>query len=155
MQKRCIIREMPSLGTGFSDAPLRLRPELDELGMLTGHIEAFAEQHGWAMADAMAFTLAAEELFANTLRHGLPAAQAIELSLSDEDGVGTAVYVDDGHEFDPTEMPEVDLNVPVEQRRIGGLGIHFIRRTMPIFQYRREGNRNVITFGRTLGEAAR
>jgi anti-sigma regulatory factor (Ser/Thr protein kinase) len=117
-----MIREMPSSDTGFSAAPLRIKPEIGELDALIGFIEEFARCHGWAAADTHAFSLAAEELFANTV----------------------------GHSLDPTAHAEVDTTLPVEQRQIGGLGIHFIRRTMQTFTYQRVGERNVVCFGRPL-----
>ena len=128
--------------SGYSqsaDLPLRLLPEIEQLGALTSYIEEFAEGRGWAAADTMAFTLAAEELFANTVRHSEPAARTVEFLLTAADGKATAVYSDDAGEFDPTAFPEVDTSLPVEQRPIGGLGIHFIRKTMSKFGYRRSG----------------
>jgi anti-sigma regulatory factor (Ser/Thr protein kinase) len=142
---------MPSLETGSAGAPLRLLPQVEQLGALTAYIEEFAEAQGWAAADTMAFTLAAEELFANTVRHGDPTARSVEFLLTASAGEALAVYSDDAGEFDPTAFPEVDTSLPLEQRPIGGLGIHFIRKTMSRFSYRREGGRNVITFGRALG----
>lgn len=146
---------MPSLAPAFSDAPLRLRPEIAQLGPLTAYIEAFAERNSWAAADTLAFTLAAEELLANTVRHSDPPARSVEFALESSGDRALATYSDDGAMFDPTTHPEPDTTLPVEQRPIGGLGIHFIRRTMSTFAYRREGERNVILFGRTIGAAGR
>ena len=132
---------------------LRLRPELGELDRLTAFVEDFAMRHDWAMADTNAFSLAAEELFANTLRHSQPPASLVEFSIEADEQGATACYVDDGGEFDPTAPPEVDTTLPVEQRPIGGLGIHFIRRTMQTFEYRRDAGRNIVRFGRALKPA--
>jgi anti-sigma regulatory factor (Ser/Thr protein kinase) len=145
-----MIREMPSSDTGFSAAPLRIKPEIGELDALIGFIEEFARCHGWAAADTHAFSLAAEELFANTVGHSLPAAQSVEFSLAIDGQDAVAQYSDDGSPFDPTAHAEVDTTLPVEQRQIGGLGIHFIRRTMQTFTYQRVGERNVVCFGRPL-----
>ena len=145
-----MIREMPSLETGFFDAPLRLLPEIGELASLTGFIEDFGMRHDWAAADTHAFWLAAEELFANTLRHCQPAARSVEFSLAVDEVMATATYSDDGPAFDPTAQPEVDTSLPLAERPIGGLGIHFIRRTMQTFTYERRDGRNVVRFGRPL-----
>jgi anti-sigma regulatory factor (Ser/Thr protein kinase) len=144
------VQPMPSLPSRLSDAPLKLLPELGQLDSLIGYIEEFAARHGWVAADTHAFSLAAEELFANTLRHSQPPATFVEFSLAIVEGVATGQYSDDGSPFDPTARPEVDTTLPVEQRQIGGLGIHFIRRTMQTFTYRRDGERNIVSFGRAL-----
>jgi serine/threonine-protein kinase RsbW len=142
--------QMSLFETGSSAPPLQLRPELGELDRLIEYIEQFAAEHTWAAGDTHAFSLAAEELFANTLRHGGPAVTSVEFLLTAADGAATGRYSDDAVAFDPTCCPEVDTTLPVEERRIGGLGVHFIRRTMPTFTYRREGGRNIVSFGRTL-----
>lgn len=129
-------------------APLRLRPELAELATLTDFIEIFAEDHGLPAVDTYAFTLAAEELFANTLRHCSPPATVVEFFMTADLDSASAVYSDDGPEFDPTALAEADTTLPAEQRRIGGLGIHFIRKSMPVFRYQRRDGRNLTSFGR-------
>ena len=134
--------------------PLRLRPDIGELDTLVGYIENVAGQHSLRPADTRAITLAAEELFANTLNHSRPPAIWIEFSLTCDGNAATAVYSDDAAEFDPTAYPEVDTSLPLDQRPIGGLGIHFIRRTMQTFGYRRDRGRNLITFCRSFDSSA-
>jgi anti-sigma regulatory factor (Ser/Thr protein kinase) len=141
----------------FSDSapkPLRLRPEIAELAILSDYIEAFALEHDLPAADANAITLAAEELFANTIGHSDPPASVVEFSLVSDGPAITAVYADDAATFDPTAYPEADTTLPLDRRPVGGLGIHFIRRTMQTFAYRRVDGRNQITFGRSLSRKA-
>jgi anti-sigma regulatory factor (Ser/Thr protein kinase) len=128
--------------------PIHLRPEIGDLVRLVAYIENFALRNEIAHPDSHAFMLAAEELFANTLSHSYPRATAIEFSLSSDGVFASAIYIDDGSPFDPTSHPDADTAPPTEQRPSGGLGIPFIRRTMPTFHYQRSDGRNVITFGR-------
>ena len=137
-----------------ASAVLRLRPDLADLAALSEYIETFGDENGFSGGDIMAFNLAAEELLANTVRHGEPPASAVEFSLTVHNDFATAMYADDAGAFDPTIAPEADTSLPQQQRAIGGLGIHFIRRKMEIFSWRREGDRNVITFGRPIGNPA-
>jgi anti-sigma regulatory factor (Ser/Thr protein kinase) len=129
---------------------LTLRPVIGELATLTAFLEDFAERHGLSPADCNACTLAAEELFANTLRHADPPATEIHFTLTPQ---GLATYSDDGPAFDPTTLPDPDITLPPEQRQIGGLGIYFIRRTMKTFCYERRDGRNITTFSREQGPA--
>jgi serine/threonine-protein kinase RsbW len=140
----------PAFRSDSAPQPLRLRPEIAELASLNDYIETFALAHDLPAADTNAISLAAEELFANTIGHSDPAASLIEFSLACEGPAITAVYADDAATFDPTAYPEADTTLPLDQRPVGGLGIHFIRRTMQAFAYQRVGGRNQITFGRAV-----
>ena len=56
-----------------------------------------------------------------------------------------AVVSDDGIAFDPLEVPPPDLESSLEDRPVGGLGVHFMLTLMDEVTYRREGDRNVLT----------
>jgi len=135
--------------------PLRLRPERGDLVRLAASVDAFAVAHGLAFTDSHAFMLAAEELFANTLSHSRTPVTLIEFTIVADESSALATYSDDGSPFDPTALAEVDTTLPVESRTIGGLGIHFIRRTMSTFRYERRDGRNIVTFGRVLSHINR
>lgn len=130
--------------------PLRLRPDLDELAQLVSYIEAFAEQHTLGPSDTYALNLAAEELFANTVKHSHPPATLVEFSLRLDGDTVRATYLDDGAPYDPTQNTEPDTALGAEDRPIGGLGIHFIRKAMQNFSYSRQDGCNRIGFSRRL-----
>ena len=56
------------------------------------------------------------------------------------------MIADSGKPFDPLEdAPVPDVDAPIDERPIGGLGIYLVRNMMDDMQYRREGDRNYIT----------
>jgi serine/threonine-protein kinase RsbW len=58
---------------------------------------------------------------------------------------GDAVEVeltDQGKAFDPTAYPEPDLNIPLEERRAGGMGVPLMKRLADGLKYYRENGRN-------------
>ena len=85
-----------------------------------------------------------EELVLNVVNHGSAGGAgeiAIEL-LSDAEAV-TIEIIDDGKPFDPlTDAPDPDTESSIEDRAVGGLGIHLVRTMMDEVSYRREENRN-------------
>lgn len=54
-------------------------------------------------------------------------------------------FADDGVPFDPTQAPEPDLTLPVEERPVGGLGIHMLRRMTRSMEYARADETNILT----------
>jgi anti-sigma regulatory factor (Ser/Thr protein kinase) len=57
---------------------------------------------------------------------------------------------DDGVEFNPTEHPIPDLDAPLEERKVGGLGIHLVRQIMTSVEYQRVAGKNVVTLRKKL-----
>jgi len=57
---------------------------------------------------------------------------------------------DDGNAFNPLERPDPDLTLPLEQRPIGGLGIHLMRQFMDQLSYRRENGKNMLLMKKSM-----
>lgn len=82
----------------------------------------------------------------NGLADGLP--HRIEVVLSVEPGSVTAQVEDDCAPFDPLSVPVPDLRSSLGQRRVGGLGVHFVRNLMNEVRYLRVGSRNRLVLRR-------
>ena len=72
----------------------------------------------------------------------------VEVTADVSDDVLTLVIKDHGAVFDPTQHEEVDIDAELDERAIGGLGIHLIRTIMDTVEYQRTSdgyNRLVLT----------
>ncbi|MCQ4162441.1 ATP-binding protein [Roseomonas sp. GC11] len=127
-----------------TDLALRLRPEAEAVPELLDRLEAFAEGADLPAGVAHRLALVAEELVANVAMHAT-GASFVEIRLSLEGGQLYLGIIDDGPAFDPLEGTEPDTEATLEEREIGGLGIHFVRRMVRALDYRREGGRNCLT----------
>ena len=58
--------------------------------------------------------------------------------------------IDSGMPFDPTVRAEVDTTLSAEDRPIGGLGIHLVRKIMDSINYERVDSLNVLTLRKKL-----
>lgn len=120
---------------------------LDEIPGLADWVEAFGEDHDLPPKLVFQLNLALEELVTNIVCHAyaddLP--HRIKVSLALEDGAVAAEIEDDGRPFDPfAEAPVPDLEQALDDRPIGGLGVHLIRSFMAEVGYRRDGERNLV-----------
>jgi len=59
---------------------------------------------------------------------------------------------DDGRQFNPLELPEPDLEKKLEERPIGGLGIHLVRNLMDELEYRRTHNKNILIMKKKINQ---
>ena len=126
---------------------LSLKNDPAEIGRLVDLLEAFGPQSGLTDDATFKLTLALDEIVANVVRHGFDddREHRIEVKVTVDDRTVTASVEDDGLEFDPREAPVPDLDLPIEMRKPGGLGMHLVKATMDSVEYRREDGRNILT----------
>jgi serine/threonine-protein kinase RsbW/sigma-B regulation protein RsbU (phosphoserine phosphatase) len=129
-----------------------LENRLQEVAVLFERLEAFHRRCGVSDDDAYVLTLVMEEVFTNVVRHGYPeeGGHRIAVRLELAGGVVTLVVEDDAQSFDPVQAPLADLDAPLDERRVGGLGVHLIRTLVDDVAYRRDGGRNVLTLRKKL-----
>src|SRR6185295_7891269 len=70
-----------------------------------------------------------------------------------EQGELTVEVEDGGRPFNPLNAPEADTKQSLEERPIGGLGIHLVRKLIDELQYRRQNDRNILTMRLKVKEA--
>lgn len=90
--------------------------------------------------------LALEECLVNIVNHAYAGAGGPIDLICFRRAHSLAVRIEDeGIAFDPTAAAAPDLTADLDERPIGGLGVHLVRRLMDAVHYRREGNRNILT----------
>ena len=90
--------------------------------------------------------LVAEEVLTNIAKYGFaPGARpAIEFAFSFADAAAVLEFRDQGRPFDPLAQPLPDLDAPLEQRPVGGLGLALVRALVDDARYERHGAANVL-----------
>jgi len=129
---------------------LQNRPEETQRLLLA--LEEFARQHHLAPAALQAADLALEEHVTNVMSYGYDdaAPHVILIRLSVENQRLQIEVEDDGRPHDPLSRPPVNTSVPLEEKPIGGLGVHLIRSLMDEVDYRREAGKNILRMRKRL-----
>ncbi len=123
---------------------VQITPEPDELRRVVGLVEELGEQEQWSPKLAFQIQLVLDEIGDNFLEHGSNSnIHAIEVILISHPDTVTLEIVDDGLPFDPLkEAPPPDLDSDLEDRPVGGLGLHLVRTFMDDIHYRRDKGKN-------------
>lgn len=123
-----------------------------ETSHLQDQLELLAGQQGWPSKALHEIQLAAEEHLSNVLRYAFKDEQLHEIKVRLDAGDSEFVIEveDDGCPFNPLEFPEPDLSLPMDQRPVGGVGIHLIRKTMDRIEYRRADGKNHLVMAKAI-----
>ena len=126
---------------------LKIETRREELDTITAAVEDLGQREGWPPDLVYKVNLGLEELGLNIMDHGHDQGlHEIEITLISEADALTIEIVDDGRPFDPlNDAPLPDTNAPIEDRPVGGLGVHLVRTMMDEMHYRRESGRNHLT----------
>jgi anti-sigma regulatory factor (Ser/Thr protein kinase) len=130
----------------FKAVELLLLNQQSEIPKLHDKLEALAREAGIAKEHLHKVQLAVEEYLTNVFKYSFdqPANHQVKVRLQLENGDLSLEFEDEGRPFNLLEFPAPDLTVPLDQRPIGGLGIHMIRQSMDRVEYRRSGGKNIV-----------
>jgi anti-sigma regulatory factor (Ser/Thr protein kinase) len=131
---------------------LTLLNEQTEIARAQDEFEKFAARHSFAKRVLHDVQLALEEHLANIVNHAYPddLEHRIQVRFVLTPPELRIEIEDDGRAFNPLEHPSPDLSVPLDQRPVGGLGIHMMRKSLDELKYRREHERNVLVMLKRL-----
>ena len=110
---------------------------MQNLEAICDYVTHFAEQAGLNEAEVYAVQLAVDEATTNIIEHGygVECPNRIDVSCKVlKDGLKVVIY-DDAEPFDPSSIPEPEINVSLDEIKPRGLGIFFMRKMMDEVSY--------------------
>jgi sigma-B regulation protein RsbU (phosphoserine phosphatase) len=127
---------------------IRLMNKLGELNRLVANLEQIAEEWEIPAKVSMELNLILEELFTNIVFYAFDDSRDHEIVLTYTRPSENSIQVqieDDGKKFNLLEKETSDtVNHPVEDRQIGGLGIHFVKKLVNEIRYERRDGKNIV-----------
>ena len=132
---------------------LHLRHSATEISAATAAVTRWLAEQAVPPTGNYFAGLTIEELVTNWIKYGAPDAADphMEIELNYAAGELTIRVTDDGQRFNPLERPEPDVNLPVAERPIGGLGIHLLRKMADRIEYAWANGHNQLTLHKKLG----
>ena len=127
---------------------LNMEARLDEIERIHAAVEILASAEGWPPDVLFQIKLVLEEIGTNIVKYGTDddGKTDIQITLTSESDALTMEISDDGKPFDPfADAPPPDLDSPIPDRPIGGLGVYLVQQLMDEAHYRREDGRNKVT----------
>jgi anti-sigma regulatory factor (Ser/Thr protein kinase) len=132
---------------------LVLNNKLSEVQRAADLFEEFGEENGIALKDIFQINLVLDELVSNVINYGYPKEEGREIFLKyEKNDEGTLIIEirDFGVPFNILEMKEVDVSLGIEERAIGGLGIHLVKSIIDDIEYERKDGQNILILKKEL-----
>jgi serine/threonine-protein kinase RsbW len=129
-----------------------LKNDLSELEQLCQTCEEIGRSINISDKSIFEMNLALDELFTNIISYGFQDCleHIIKISITIEGDQLQMRIEDDGVPFNPLESKTPDFQCGVEECKIGGLGIHLIRKLMDDIQYQRVADKNILVLRRKI-----
>jgi sigma-B regulation protein RsbU (phosphoserine phosphatase) len=131
---------------------LSLKNDIHEVSKLNAFQKSFYEKLNIEKSLARRLQLAVEETVVNVIDYAYPIGinGDITVKMMWDGNTLKIVVVDTGVMFDPTLVETPDTSLMVEERRVGGLGIHLVRKLMDSVNYEREDGKNILTLVKNI-----
>ena len=108
---------------------ITIRADFIELERLQTQVTELGERLDIPAKTLFQINLALEEVLTNVIKYAYddPASQTLTVKVAMDENEFQAEIIDRGRPFNPLEATPPDLDLPIEKRPIGGLGIHLVR----------------------------
>jgi sigma-B regulation protein RsbU (phosphoserine phosphatase) len=152
--------DMTMLCVSISNPTITMRKELTiknrvaELERVRDFVDDIGHSLNLAEELLMNLQLVMEEMVSNVIFYAHPEGSDADISLSAESDSRELTFVlsDHGPEFDPTLRDDPDINLPPDQREIGGMGIFIVKNLMNEVTYQRLEGRNLLTMKKIINK---
>ncbi|MDG6258150.1 MAG: ATP-binding protein [Methanomicrobiaceae archaeon] len=125
---------------------LQVPADLPNLEIIADFIASSLDQNGIDDRVAYDIRLAVDEICSNIMLYGYRGSKgAIDIDCTVGDQYVQLEIADEGVPFNPLTLPDPDIDADLDHRKIGGLGIFFVKTVMDELEYKFRGGRNVLT----------
>lgn len=125
----------------------------ENLDAVLQFVDEQLEEAGCFMKTQMQIDLAVEEIFVNIANYAYdpeigPATVRVEV---EPDGSAVSItFIDHGVPYDPLAKADPDVSLSAEDRKIGGLGIFLVKKSMDDIKYEYVNGSNILTMKKSL-----
>lgn len=130
-----------------NDFTITIENDIKQIQDVAEHLESFGNANHISPKIVYQLNLSVDEILTNIITYGFSDSEShdITVSLSCSKSEVTIQIIDDGQQFDPLSYTPEGVEDELEDRPIGGLGIHLVKTMMDEIQYERINNENKTT----------
>ncbi len=130
---------------------LTVEAKIANLGKVLAFVESELEKTDCGIKTGMQISIAVEELFVNVAHYAYTPGTGdvtIGIETHDDPGLIEITLTDTGIPYDPVSKDDPDVTLSAEDRKIGGLGIYMVKKSMDLMRYERIDGKNIVTISK-------
>ena len=136
----------------------------ENLDQVIAFVDENLEEADCSMKAQMQIDVAVEEIFVNIAQYAYTPAEgeavirldteknpgAVTITFIKNPGAVTITFIDSGVPFNPLAVEEPDVTLSAKDRKVGGLGIFMVKRSMDDVAYEYADNKNILTIKKNI-----
>ena len=126
---------------------LTVKAVVENIPVVTAFIDEKLEALECPVKTQCQIDVAIDELFGNIARYAYAPETGdatVRFEFDEEKRLISVTFLDCGIPFNPLEKADPDISIPAAERKIGGLGIYLVKKSMDRIEYRHENGMNIL-----------
>lgn len=132
---------------------LKIDARTENLNQVMAFVDESLEEAGCSMKVQIQIDVAVEEIFVNIAQYAYAPETGdavIQLEIEKESGTVVIAFIDHGIPFNPLAVKDPDVTLPLSDRKIGGLGIFMVKKSMDDVTYEYVDKKNILTIKKKI-----
>ena len=131
----------------LATSKISIENKLENITKVVEHFDEFCEKNDVSMGVNQKINLSLDDLVNNIISYGYEEGSKHEIDIIFKLFKNRVIILieDDAMAFNPFNGDNVDTSLSIDERDIGGLGIHLVKNLMSSSNYNRKANKNVVT----------
>ena len=134
-------------------AELNIEARTENLEKVQAFIGEILEEYNCSLKIRTQMDIAVEELFVNIAHYAYNSgvgAATVRVEVQEEPLQVSVTFIDNGIPYDPLARADPDVTLSAEERKIGGLGIYMVKKSMDMVDYEYKDGKNILTIQKKL-----
>jgi sigma-B regulation protein RsbU (phosphoserine phosphatase) len=136
----------------MNDLQLTIQNELSNIDIVNDRFKEFAHEKEIPKNVVATICMVLDDMLTNIISYAYQDDEqhdiGVQILLKENSLV--IIFIDDGLPFNPFQADAPETQLSIEERDVGGLGIHLVREMMDSVSYQRKAEQNIVTLTKYL-----
>ena len=132
---------------------LKIEAAVKNIEVVTDFVNAELERLNCPPKAGTQISIAIDELFGNIARYAYTpnvGNAEVRLEVEEEPLSVIVTFIDNGKPFNPLEQANPDTTASAKERKVGGLGIFLVKKTMDMVEYEYREGQNILKIKKNI-----